>query len=158
MDTKILLDENQIPKQWYNIIPDMPGPLSPVIHPGTLQPVTPDDLLPLFPMGLIEQEVSTQRWIDIPDEVREVYKLWRPAPLYRAHRLEKVLGTPAKIYYKYEGAHRPVRTSRIRRFRRHTTTRFSVPSGLPPKPAPVSGVRPCRLPAKCSALPVRSTW
>jgi tryptophan synthase beta chain len=81
----------------------MPGPLSPVIHPGTLQPVTPDDLLPLFPMGLIEQEVSQQRWIDIPDEVREVYRLWRPAPLYRAHRLEKVLGTPAKIYYKYEG-------------------------------------------------------
>ena len=103
MDTKILLGEDRIPKQWYNIIPDMPGPLSPVIHPGTLQPVTPDDLLPLFPMGLIEQEVSTQRWIDIPDEVREVYKLWRPAPLYRAHRLEKVLGTPAKIYYKYEG-------------------------------------------------------
>ncbi|PKN16180.1 MAG: TrpB-like pyridoxal phosphate-dependent enzyme [Deltaproteobacteria bacterium HGW-Deltaproteobacteria-23] len=103
MDTKILLSEDRIPKQWYNIIPDMPGPLSPVIHPGTLQPVTPDDLLPLFPMGLIEQEVSQQRWIDIPDEVREVYRLWRPAPLYRAHRLEKVLGTPAKIYYKYEG-------------------------------------------------------
>jgi len=103
MNTKILLGEDRIPKQWYNIIPDMPGPLSPVIHPGTLQPVTPDDLLPLFPMGLIEQEGSTQRWIDIPDEVREVYKLWRPAPLYRAHRLEKVLGTPAKIYYKYEG-------------------------------------------------------
>ncbi|MBP1727667.1 MAG: trpB2 [Deltaproteobacteria bacterium] len=103
MNTKILLGEDRIPKQWYNIIPDMPGPLAPVIHPGTLQPVTPDDLLPLFPMGLIEQEVSSQRWIDIPDEVREVYKLWRPAPLYRAHRLEKVLGTPAKIYYKYEG-------------------------------------------------------
>jgi tryptophan synthase beta chain len=103
MDTKILLGEDRIPKQWYNIIPDMPGPLAPVIHPGTLQPVTPDDLLPLFPMGLIEQEVSPQRWIDIPDEVREVYRLWRPAPLYRAHRLEKVLGTPAKIYYKYEG-------------------------------------------------------
>ena len=103
MDTKILLGEDRIPKQWYNIIPDMPGPLAPVIHPGTLQPVTPDDLLPLFPMGLIEQEVSQQRWIDIPDEVRNVYKLWRPSPLYRAHRLEKVLGTPAKIYYKYEG-------------------------------------------------------
>ncbi len=103
MQTKILLNEDRIPKQWYNIIPDMPGPLSPVIHPGTLQPVTPDDLLPLFPMGLIEQEVSQQRWIDIPDEVREIYRLWRPAPLYRAHRLEKALGTPAKIYYKYEG-------------------------------------------------------
>jgi len=103
MDTKILLDESRIPKQWYNIIPDMPGPLSPVIHPVTLQPVTPDDLLPLFPMGLIEQEVSQQRWIDIPVEVRDIYRLWRPAPLFRAHRLEKALGTPAKIYYKYEG-------------------------------------------------------
>src|SRR5512138_1942930 len=103
MDTKILLGEDRIPKQWYNIIPDMPGPLAPVIHPGTLQPVTPDDLLPIFPMGLIEQEVSTQRWIDIPEEVREIYRLWRPAPLFRAHRLEKALGTPAKIYYKYEG-------------------------------------------------------
>ncbi|HZV81758.1 MAG TPA: TrpB-like pyridoxal phosphate-dependent enzyme [Geobacteraceae bacterium] len=103
MDTKILLGEDRIPKQWYNIIPDMPGPLAPVIHPGTLQPVTPDDLLPIFPMGLIEQEVSSQRWIDIPEEVREIYRLWRPAPLFRAHRLEKALGTPAKIYYKYEG-------------------------------------------------------
>jgi tryptophan synthase beta chain len=103
MDTKILLGEDRIPKQWYNIIPDMPGPLAPVIHPGTLQPVTPDDLLPLFPMGLIEQEVSQQRWIDIPNEVRDIYRLWRPAPLFRAHRLEKALGTPARIYYKYEG-------------------------------------------------------
>ena len=103
MRTKILLPEDRIPKQWYNIIPDMPGPMAPVIHPGTMQPVTPDDLLPLFPMGLIEQEVSQQRWIEIPDEVREIYRLWRPSPLYRAHRLEKALGTPAKIYYKYEG-------------------------------------------------------
>jgi tryptophan synthase beta chain len=103
MQTKILLPEDRIPKQWYNIIPDMPGPLAPVIHPGTMQPVTPDDLLPLFPMGLIEQEVSQQRWIDIPEPVREIYKLWRPAPLFRAHRLEKALGTRCKIYYKYEG-------------------------------------------------------
>jgi tryptophan synthase beta chain len=103
MQTKILLPEDRIPKQWYNIIPDMPGPLAPVVHPATLQPVTPDDLLPLFPMGLIEQEVSTERWIDIPEEVREIYRLWRPSPLFRAHRLEKALGTPARIYYKYEG-------------------------------------------------------
>ncbi|AMV71575.1 TrpB-like pyridoxal phosphate-dependent enzyme [Desulfuromonas carbonis] len=103
MRTKILLPEDRIPKQWYNIIPDMPGPLAPVIHPGTMQPVSPDDLLPLFPMGLIEQEVSQQRWIEIPEEVREIYRLWRPSPLFRAHRLEKALGTPAKIYYKYEG-------------------------------------------------------
>jgi tryptophan synthase beta chain len=103
MQTKFLLGENQIPTHWYNIIPDLPGPLAPVIHPGTKQPVTPDDLLPIFPMGLIEQEVSTQRWIPIPDQVREIYRIWRPSPLFRALRLEKALGTPAKIYYKYEG-------------------------------------------------------
>ncbi len=103
MQTKILLPEDRIPKQWYNVIPDMPGPLAPVIHPGTMQPVSPDDLLPLFPMALIEQEVSQQRWIDIPEPVREIYRLWRPAPMFRAHRLEQALGTPAKIYYKYEG-------------------------------------------------------
>lgn len=103
MNTKILLPEDQIPKQWYNIIPDMPGPLAPVINPRTMQPVTPDDLLPIFPMALIEQEVSRQRWIDIPDEVREIYRLWRPSPLYRARRLEKALGTPARIFFKHEG-------------------------------------------------------
>ena len=102
-NTKFILPEERIPKQWYNIIPDMPGPLAPVIHPGTLQPVTPDDLLPLFPMGLIEQEVSGRRWIDIPDEVRQILAQWRPSPLFRAHRLEQALGTPARIYYKYEG-------------------------------------------------------
>lgn len=103
MNTKILLSEDQIPKQWYNIIPDMPGPLAPVINPQTLKPVTPDDMLAIFPMSLIEQEMSPNRWIDIPDEVRDIYRLWRPSPLFRAHRLEKALGTPAKIYYKYEG-------------------------------------------------------
>ncbi|PLX98595.1 MAG: TrpB-like pyridoxal phosphate-dependent enzyme [Desulfuromonas sp.] len=103
MQTKIILPEDRIPKQWYNIIPDMPGEMAPVIHPGTMQPVSPDDLLPLFPMPLIEQEVSTQRWIDIPQEVLDIYQLWRPSPMFRAHRLEKALGTPAKIYYKYEG-------------------------------------------------------
>lgn len=103
METKILLPEDRIPKQWYNIIPDLADPMAPVVHPGTLQPVTPDDLLPLFPMALIEQEVSTQRWIDIPDEVRRILAQWRPSPMFRAHRLEKALGTPAKIYYKYEG-------------------------------------------------------
>lgn len=103
MTTKILLSEDQLPRQWYNIIPDMPGPLAPVINPQTLKPISADDMLAIFPMSLIEQEMSNQRWIDIPDEVREIYKLWRPSPLYRAHRLEKALGTPAKIYYKYEG-------------------------------------------------------
>lgn len=103
MQTKIMLPEDRIPRQWYNIIPDLPGQLAPVIHPGTLQPVGPDDLLPLFPMELIEQEVSTRRWIDIPEPVREILSLWRPSPMYRAHRLEKFLNTPARIYYKYEG-------------------------------------------------------
>jgi len=103
MQTKYLLGENQIPTHWYNVIPDLPGPMSPVLHPATAKPVTPDDLLPLFPMGLIEQEVSQERWVKIPDEVREIYRLWRPSPLHRAHRLEQALGTPARIYYKYEG-------------------------------------------------------
>jgi len=103
MDTKFLLGESQIPTHWYNIIPDMPGPLAPVIHPGTLKPIGPQDLEPLFPMALIEQEVSSQRWIAIPDAVRDIYRLWRPSPLHRARRLEQALGTPAHIYYKYEG-------------------------------------------------------
>ncbi|HTP50971.1 MAG TPA: TrpB-like pyridoxal phosphate-dependent enzyme [Anaeromyxobacteraceae bacterium] len=103
MQTKFLLSEDQIPTHWYNVIPDLPGPMAPVIHPGTKKPVTPDDLLPLFPMGLIEQEVSRERFIRIPDEVREIYKIWRPSPLFRAHRLEKAIGTRCRIYYKYEG-------------------------------------------------------
>ncbi len=101
--TKILLDESRMPTQWYNLVPDLPSPPPPPLHPGTLQPVGPDDLAPLFPMDLILQEVTTERFVDIPGEVLDVYRLWRPSPLYRAHRLEKALGTPARIYYKYEG-------------------------------------------------------
>ena len=101
--TKYLLEENQMPRVWYNIQADLPKPAPAVLHPGTLQPVGPDDLAPLFPMELIMQEVSTEREIEIPEPVRDVFRLWRPAPLYRAHRLEKALGTPARIYYKYEG-------------------------------------------------------
>lgn len=101
--TKILLNESDMPKQWYNIAADMPNPMQPVLHPGTGQPVGPDDLAPLFPMALIMQEVSQDRWIDIPQEVLDIYSLWRPTPLHRARRLEESLGTPAKIYYKYEG-------------------------------------------------------
>ncbi|MFZ2878872.1 MAG: TrpB-like pyridoxal phosphate-dependent enzyme [Phototrophicaceae bacterium] len=97
------LPQSEIPAHWYNIQADLPRPLPPVLHPGTHQPVGPDDLAPLFPMDLILQEVSQDRYIEIPDEVREIYKLWRPTPLLRAHRLEKALGTPAHIYYKYEG-------------------------------------------------------
>ncbi|MGI8680528.1 MAG: TrpB-like pyridoxal phosphate-dependent enzyme, partial [Mycobacteriales bacterium] len=101
--TKIVLEESELPTQWYNIIPDLPSPPPPVLHPATHQPVGPDDLAPLFPMDLILQEVSQDRYVDIPGEVLDVYKLWRPSPLYRARRLERALGTPARIYYKYEG-------------------------------------------------------
>ncbi len=101
--TKFLLDESKMPRNWYNIAADLPQPMAPPLHPGTLQPLGPDDLAPLFPMELILQEVSTERYIPIPEPVRDVFKLWRPSPLIRAHRLEMALGTPAKIYYKYEG-------------------------------------------------------
>ena len=100
---KYQLEESDIPTQWYNVAADLPTPLPPPIHPATHEPIGPEALAPLFPMALIEQEVSSERFIDIPDEVREVYKLWRPTPLYRAHRLEKALDNPARIYYKYEG-------------------------------------------------------
>ncbi|MBI3998792.1 MAG: TrpB-like pyridoxal phosphate-dependent enzyme [Armatimonadetes bacterium] len=105
--TKILLGEGDIPKAWYNVAADLPVPLPPVIHPGTKQPIGPGDLAPLFPMALILQEVSTEREVEIPEPVREVYRLWRPTPLYRARRLERVLDTPARIYYKYEGTSPP---------------------------------------------------
>ena len=102
--TRFLLDETKVPKAWYNINADMPVPPQPVLHPGTLQPVTPDFLSVLFPMSLIGQEVSKERWIEIPEPVRDIYRLWRPTPMHRAIRLEKMLDTPAHIYYKYEGA------------------------------------------------------
>jgi len=100
---KYTLTESDLPTQWYNIVPDLPAPPPPPLHPGTGQPVGPDDLAPLFPAALIGQEVSGDRHIAIPDEVTDVYRLWRPTPLYRARRLERDLGTPARIYYKYEG-------------------------------------------------------
>ena len=100
---KFLLDEGRIPKAWYNIAADLPSPPPPVLHPGTMKPVGPDDLMPLFPMSLIMQEVATEREIEIPQPVREIYRQWRPSPLYRARRLERALDTPARIYYKYEG-------------------------------------------------------
>jgi tryptophan synthase beta chain len=103
-NTKFLLDESKLPKAWYNINADMPVPPEPVLHPQTLEPVTPDFLGVLFPMSLIMQESAPSAYIEIPDPVRDVYKLWRPTPMFRAHRLEKALGTPAHIYYKYEGA------------------------------------------------------
>ena len=101
--TQFILNEKDMPTSWYNILPDLPEPLPPVLHPGTGNPVTPDDLAPLFPMGLIMQEFSPEHYIEIPEEVQEIYRTWRPTILHRAHRLEKALDTPAKIFYKYEG-------------------------------------------------------
>ncbi|HIJ63176.1 MAG TPA: TrpB-like pyridoxal phosphate-dependent enzyme [Rhodospirillaceae bacterium] len=100
---KYLLDEARLPKAWYNVVADLPAPPPPPLHPGTLKPLSADDLAPLFPPAVIEQEMSAERWIDIPDPVREIYRLWRPSPLIRARRLEKALDTPARIFFKYEG-------------------------------------------------------
>ncbi len=100
---KIILSESEMPDKWYNIVADMPNKPLPPLHPGTREPIGPQDLSPLFPMELIKQEVTEDKWVDIPDEVRDIYSMWRPSPLYRAYGLEKALDTPAKIYYKYEG-------------------------------------------------------
>src|SRR5919204_5892900 len=105
--TKFLLDESRLPRRWYNIRPDMPTAPLPVLHPGTGEPIGPDDLAPLFPMELIAQEVSEDPEIPIPEEVLEIYSLWRPTPLYRARRLEQAIGTRSAIYYKYEGVSPP---------------------------------------------------
>jgi len=105
--TKVFLNESEMPRQWYNIVADLPTPMSPPLHPGTGQPVGPDDLAPVFPMNLIEQEVSTERWIDIPEPVLDKLTLWRPSPLYRARNFEKLLDAPVKIYYKNEGVSPP---------------------------------------------------
>lgn len=102
-ERKITLTEKEIPENWYNIVADMPNKPLPPLHPGTKEPIGPEALAPLFPMELIKQEVSAEKWVAIPEEVRDVYSMWRPTPLYRAHNLEKMLDTPAKIYYKYEG-------------------------------------------------------
>ena len=102
--TKALLPESEIPTHWYNLVADLPTPPPPHLHPGTKEPITGDDLSVLFPPGLIEQELTTERWVEIPEPIREVYKLWRPSPLQRARRLEQALGTKARIYFKYEGA------------------------------------------------------
>ena len=101
--SKFLLADSQIPSVWVNVLPSLPVPMDPPLHPATRAPLTPQDLLPLFPMELIEQEFSAQPLIDIPGEVMDIYRLWRATPLYRARRLEKLLDTPAHIYYKYEG-------------------------------------------------------
>jgi len=111
-EKRVMLNYDEMPRQWYNIAADLPSPLDPPLHPGTLQPVGPDDLAPIFPMGLIEQEMSTERWIDIPEEVLEIYSIYRPSPLVRARFLEQYLDTPARLYFKDEshsppGSHKP---------------------------------------------------
>src|SRR5256885_6811901 len=105
--TKFLLDESQLPRRWYNVVADMPSPPRPVLHPGTGEPVGPDDLAPLFPMELILQEVSEEPEIPIPEEILDIYTLWRPTPLYRARQLEQAAGTRSRIFYKYEGVSPP---------------------------------------------------
>ena len=134
-DTKIVLPDSEIPRSWYNILADAPHPPQPPLHPGTGQPIGPDDLAPLFPMALIGQEVSAEREIEIPEPVRDAYRLYRPSPLYRAHRLEKVLDTPAHIYYKYEGvspagSHKP-NTALAQAFfnKQEGTTRIATETG-----------------------------
>ena len=111
-ENKIYLSEKEMPQAWYNILPDLPEPLPPVIHPKTRQPVKPEDLAPIFPMSLIMQEFSPERWIEIPDDVLNAYKIYRPTPLHRARNLEKALKTKARIYFKNEsvsppGSHKP---------------------------------------------------
>ena len=120
---RYLLPDDQMPTAWYNLVPDLPEPPPPALHPGTGQPAGPDDFAPLFPMDIILQEVSSERFVDIPGEVLDVYRLWRPSPLHRARRLEAALGTPARIYYKYEGVSPAGRTSRTPRCPRPSTTR-----------------------------------
>jgi tryptophan synthase beta chain len=155
-DTKILLDEAEIPRQWYNVVADLPKPPAPPLGPDG-KPIGPAALTAIFPAALIEQEVSASRWIDIPEPVREVYRLWRPTPLYRAHRLEAALGTPARIYYKYEGvspagSHKP-NTAVPQAF-------YNAQAGIR-RLATETGAGQwgsALAPAGCSASPSGSTW
>src|SRR5687768_16398544 len=103
LKTKYILEESRMPRSWYNLTADLPTPPPPVLHPGTGEPVGPADLEPFFPMELILQEVTQDRYVDIPEDIQAIYRMWRPTPLYRAHRLERELDTPARIFYKYEG-------------------------------------------------------
>ncbi len=140
---KVFLSEAEMPRQWYNIMADMPTPMEPPLHPGTGQPVGPQDLAPIFPMNLIEQEVSSQRWIDIPEPVLEKYMMWRPSPLVRAFALEKALDTPAKIFFKNEGVSaRPAATSPIPPSLRPITIKLPALSASPRKQVPASGEAP----------------
>jgi len=138
--TKYTLPEDRIPTRWVNLMPDLPGEPLPPLSPATMEPAGPPDLAPIFPMALIEQEVSGEPEIEIPDEVREIYALWRPTPLFRARRLEKVLDTPAHIYYKYEGvspagSHKPNSAVPQAYYNREAGTRKLVTTTARPAPA-----------------------
>jgi tryptophan synthase beta chain len=144
---KYLLPESEIPTHWINLLPDLPGEPLPPLHPGTLQPAGPDDLTPIFPMSLILQEVSADPQVEIPEPVRDAYKLWRPTPLFRARRWERALDTPAHIYYKYEGvspagSHKP----------------NTAVAGCQRRPARGSGAPRSRSRARCSASSARCSW
>ena len=152
------LTQADIPTAWYNLNADFPEPLPPPLHPGTKQPLPPEALEAIFPRNLIEQEISAEPWIEIPEPVREIYALWRPTPLLRAVRLEKALQTPAHIYYKYEGAVRPAVTRSTLPWRRRISTSRPARNGSRRKPAPASGDLRWRSRAVCSALNAMFTW
>ena len=159
--TRFDLQPDQIPTAWFNLIPDMVKagmqPLPP-FSPQTKEPIGPADLAPLFPESLIMQEVSTEPWIDIPGEVIDIYRLWRPSPLFRATRLEQALDTPAHIYFKYEGVSPAGSTSRTPRCRRRSTTSRQASGASRPRPAPDSGARRWPWRAACSAWSATCTW
>ncbi len=155
---KYVLNEQDMPRKWYNIMADMPTPMEPPLHPGTGQPCGPEDLAPIFPMNLIEQEVSTQPWIDIPEEVLDKYAIWRPSPLYRAHSLEKALDTPARIYFKNEGvspagSHKPNTAIAQAYYNKVAGTKKSRR-----KPGLASGAAPFPCAVHFSALNARCSW
>ena len=154
---KYLLDESRIPTHWINLLGDLPGQPTAALHPATMQPIGPADLAPIFPMALIMQEVSPEPRIEIPEQVRDIYRCGAPRRL-PGRRLEKALDTPAHIYYKYEGvspagSHKPNTA-----VAQAITTRRRGSSGWPPRPAPASGDRRSRLPARFSVSSARSSW
>ncbi len=156
--TKFLLSEDRTPTTWYNVVADLPKPLDPMLHPGTREPLTAADLEPLFPAALIAQEFSTDREVDIPGAVLDVYKQWRPSPLVRARRLEKALDTPARIYFKNEGvspagSHKPNTAIPQAYYNKQAgVERLTTETGA------VSGAAPSPSPASTSASSARSTW
>jgi len=154
---KFLLDESDIPENWYNVVADMPNPPAPPLGPDG-KPIGPEALSAIFPGPIIEHEVSRERWIPVPEPVREIYRQWRPSPMYRALRLEQALGTPARIYYKYEGvspagSHKP-NTSVAQAYYNHLPACIASP----PRPAQASGVPRSRWPGGCSVSRSASTW